>query len=203
LSQRIRRVGFRNGTVASVGASAWRWEASRALYFCLNGFLPAYLCANGREELIGQALTTMNAGQLPASFLLLFAADGLQGKRWPYLALGALFCVCVIGILSSASMWTVFWAGWAGFSCGAALPLSLALAPLLCDNPNGVAPVSAAAFAIAYGFGMLVSLVSGVVWELAGNSGAAFIPIFLGCIPISIAAPKFTRTDPAKTFVQW
>jgi CP family cyanate transporter-like MFS transporter len=194
LPQWNSRLGWRIGlTLGSVTST----------YFCLNGFLPAYLSANGREELIGQALTAMNAGQLPASFLLLFMADRLQGKRWPYLALGALSCVCVIGILSSASTWTVFWAGWAGFSCGAALPLSLALAPLLCDNPNDVAPVSAAAFAIAYGFGMLVSLVSGVAWDLAGNAGAALIPIFLGCIPILIAAPKFTRTDSAKTSIQW
>jgi MFS transporter, CP family, cyanate transporter len=182
------RLGWRIGlTLGSVTST----------YFCLNGFLPAYLNTNGHQELIGEALTALNAGQLPASFLLLLTADRLQGKRWPYLALGALFCVCVVGIMSSASTWTVLWAGLAGFSCGAALPLALALAPLLCDNANDVAPTSAAAFAIAYGFGMVVSLISGAAWDMAGNAGAALIPIFLGCIPILIAAPKFTRREPS------
>jgi len=193
LPQWTSRLGWRIGlTLGSVTST----------YFCLNGFLPAYLSANGRQELIGQALTALNAGQLPASFLLLLLADRLQGKRWPYLALGTLFCVCVIGIMSSAGTWTVFWAGLAGFSCGAALPLALALAPLLCDNSNDVAPTSATAFAIAYGFGMLVSLIAGAAWDLAGNAGAALIPIFLGCIPILIAAPRFARTGTVKAFVQ-
>ncbi len=191
LPQWNSRLGWRIGlTLGSVTST----------YFCLNGFLPAYLSANGRQELIGQALTALNAGQLPASFLLLLLADKLQGKRWPYLALGTLFCVCVIGIMSSAGTWTVFWAGLAGFSCGAALPLALALAPLLCESPKDVAPTSAAAFAIAYGFGMLVSLIAGAAWDLAGNAAAALIPIFLGCIPILIAAPKFTRVGTVKAF---
>jgi CP family cyanate transporter-like MFS transporter len=198
------------GSVVTTGSTRWLpqwnsplgWRIGLTLgsvvstYFCLNGFLPAYLSANGHPELIGQALTAMNAGQLPASFLLLLTADRLQGKRWPYLALGSLFCVCVIGVMSSASMWTVFWAGLAGFSCGAALSLALALAPLLCDNPNDVAATSAAAFAIAYGFGMLVSLSSGAAWDWAGNAGAALIPILLGCTPILITAPKFARRTP-------
>ena len=178
------RLGWRIGlTLGSVTST----------YFCLNGFLPACLNASGRQDLISAALTSLNAGQLPASFLLLLTADRLQGRRWPYLVLGVLFCISVIGVMASASFWTVFWAGLAGFSCGAALPLSLSLAPLLCGNPNDVAPMSAAAIAIGYGFGMLVSLIAGAAWDLAGTASAALIPILLGCIPILIAAPKFTR----------
>lgn len=160
-------------------------------YFCLNGFLPACLSGNGRQELISAALTALNAGQVPASFLLLLTADKLQGKRWPYLMLGVLSSSCVVGIMTSASGWTVFWAGLAGFSLGAALVLALALAPLLCNNPNDVALTSAAAFAISYGFAMLVSLLSGVAWDLAGNVNAALIPILLGSLPILVAAPTF------------
>ncbi|MGA8901706.1 CynX/NimT family MFS transporter [Bradyrhizobium sp.] len=166
-------------------------------YFCLNGFLPACLNGNGHRELTSAALTALNAGQIPASFLMLLAADKLQGKRWPYLMLGVLSSCCVVGIMTSASGWTVFWAGLAGFSLGAALVLALALAPLLCSNPDDVAVTSAAAFAISYGFAMLVSLVSGAAWDLAGNVNAALIPILLGSLPILLAAPTFARTEPA------
>jgi MFS transporter, CP family, cyanate transporter len=166
-------------------------------YFCLNSFLPACLNASGHQELIGEALTALNAGQIPAAFLLLLIADKLQGKRWPFLTLGALFCVCVVGIMASASGWTVFWAGVAGFSCGAALALGLALAPLLCSDPNDVAPTSATALAIGYGFAMLVSFVSGVAWDWAGHAGAALIPILLGCLPILVATPKFATYERA------
>lgn len=162
-------------------------------YFCLNGFLPARLNAAGHQELISAALTGLNAGQVPASFLLLLTADRLQGKRWPYLVLGVLSSVCVVGIMTSASAWTVFWMSLAGFSLGAGLALGLALAPLLCSNPNDVALTSAAAFAIAYGFAMLVSFISGVAWDWAGNVNAALIPILLGSLPILVTVPRFAR----------
>lgn len=180
------RIGLTMGSVTST-------------YFSINGFLPAYLNGNGHQELTSAVLTALNAGQIPASFLLLLAADRLQGKRWPYLVLGALSSCCVVGMMTSASAWTVFWAGLAGFSLGAALVLALALAPLLCSNPDDVAVTSAAAFAISYGFAMLVSLLSGAAWDLAGNVNAAFIPILLGGLPILLTAPKFTRPEATLT----
>jgi MFS transporter, CP family, cyanate transporter len=163
-------------------------------YFCLNGFLPALLNANGHQELVSAVLTALNTGQVPASFLLLLLADRLQGKRWPYLVLGALVSTCVVGIMMSAGSWIVFWAALAGFSGASGLVLGLALAPLLCDNPNDVARTSAAALAIGYGFAMLTSLVSGVAWDLAGSVNAAFVSILLGSLPIFIATPAFART---------
>lgn len=169
--------------------------STTSTYFCLNGFLPACLSGNGRQDLISTALTALNAGQVPASLLLLITADRLQGKRWPLLTLGALISSCVVGIMISASAWTVFWAGLAGFSLAASLVLALALAPLLCDSPDDVALTSASAFAISYGFAMLISFVSGVAWDLAGNVNAAFVPILLGSFPILIAAPTFARKE--------
>ena len=169
--------------------------STTSTYFCLNGFLPAFLNGNGHQDLVSAALTALNAGQVPASFLLLMTADKLQGKRWPLLTLGVLFSTCVVGIMISASAWTVFWAGLAGFSLGASLVLVLALAPLLCTSPNEVALTSAAAFAISYGFAMLISFVSGVAWDMAGNVNAALIPILLGTFPILVAAPRFARKD--------
>ena len=158
-------------------------------YFCVNGFLPAYLNGNGRPDLVSAALTALNLSQLPTSFLLLLIADRLQGKRWPYLLFGFLFILAVIGIMNSASYWTVLWAGLVGFTCGAALVLGLALAPLLCGNPDEVARTSAAAFAISYGFAMLISFLSGAAWDRAGSVDAALIPIFLGTLPILIFTP--------------
>ena len=178
------RIGLTFGSVTST-------------YFCLNGFLPAHLAASSHQELVSATLTALNSGQIPASLLLLVAADRLQGKRWPYMVLGVVSSACVVGIMTTTSAWTIFWAGVAGFSLGAALVLGLALAPMLCDNPNDVARTSAAAFAIAYGFAMLVSFLSGVAWDLAGNVNASLIPILLGSFPIFVAVPKFARPKEA------
>jgi CP family cyanate transporter-like MFS transporter len=170
-----------------------------SIYFGLNGFLPACLNENGRQDLLSAALTALNIGQVPASFFLLLMADKLQGRRWPYLVLGALASSCVVGIMMSAGVWTIFWAGLAGFSLGAGLVLGLALAPLLCEDPNDVALTSAAALSIGYGFAMLTSLLCGMAWDLTGHAHAAMIPILLASLPIFIATPTFARTTRAGT----
>ncbi len=171
--------------------------STMSTYFCLNGFLPAVLNEHGRQDLVSAGLTALNIGQVPASFILLLAADKLQGRRWPYLVLGALASTCIVGIIVSAGAWTIFWAGVAGFSLGSALVLGLALAPLLCEDPSEVALTSAAALAIGYGFAMLISLLSGVAWDLAGHASAALIPILFGSLPIFVATPAFARTTRA------
>lgn len=171
------RIGMMLGSVSSA-------------YFCTNGFLPGYLTENGHPELVGKALTALNFGQVPASFLVMAAADRLQGKRWPYLLCGLLFVVAIAGIMGSAGEWTVFWAGLVGATCGGGLPLCLALAPLLCGHPDDVARTSAAGFAIAYGFAMLVSCCSGAAWDMAGHVDMALVPILLGSLPIIFLAPS-------------
>jgi CP family cyanate transporter-like MFS transporter len=170
------RIGLVLGSVAST-------------YFSTNGFLPAYLNGNGHPELVSTALTALNLGQFPTSFLLLFVADKMQGRLSPYSLLGLSMVACVIGIMSTASDWTVFWAALLGGTCGAALALSLALAPMLCRDPDEVAGTSAAAFAVSYGCAMLVSFTSGVSWDLARNVDAAFIPIVVGTLPMLIVPP--------------
>jgi MFS transporter, CP family, cyanate transporter len=158
-------------------------------FFCINGFLPAYLKENGHSDLISTALTALNLGQVPTSLLLLLAADKVQGRRWPYLLIALSLIGCLIGIMSSASWWTVFWVALVGATCGPALALGLALAPLLCRHPEDVARTSAAALAISFGFAMLISFLSGAAWDMVGNADAALIPIFLGTLPILILTP--------------
>ena len=161
-------------------------------FFCINGFLPAYLTGHGHPELISTALTALNLGQIPTSLLLLLAADKVQGRRWPYVLFGPLLSASVVGIMSSASYWTVFWASLLGATCGVALALGLSLAPLLCRHSDDVARTSAAGFAISFGFAMLISFLSGAVWDLLGKVDAALIPILLGTLPISILTPTLT-----------
>ena len=170
------RIGMMLGSVSSA-------------YFCTNGFLPAYLTGHGHPELVSQALTALNFGQIPASITLLLWADKVQGKRWPYLFVGLLFVACLIEILTTPSEWAVIWAGLIGAGCGWGLTLSLALSPLLCRHPDEVARTSAAAFAIGYGFAMLASFCSGAAWDATGRVDAAFIPILLSTLPIAILAP--------------
>jgi CP family cyanate transporter-like MFS transporter len=169
------RIGLIVGSVASV-------------YFCSNAFIPAYLTDAGRPDLISGALTALNLCQLPASFMLLGIANRIERKRWPYVAFGALALVSVIGLVCTASAWTVAWAGMIGFCCGVSLTLGLALPPLL-SQPDDVARTSAATFVISYGFAMIISLLCGAAWDISGIAGFAFLPIMMGALPVLILAP--------------
>jgi hypothetical protein len=77
-------------------------------------------------------------------------------------------------------------------TCGGALVLGLALAPLLCRHTDEVARTSASAFAISYSFAMLISLLAGAVWDLTGKVDYALIPIVLGILPILVLVPKLS-----------
>jgi MFS transporter, CP family, cyanate transporter len=162
--------------------------STTSTYFAVNAFLPAYLNSVDRADLVSASLTALNSSQIPTSILLLFVADRLQGRRWPYVCFGLLFFVSVTGIVLTTGAAAVVCAGVIGFTCGAALPLAFALSPLLCKDPDDVARTSAAAFAISYGFAMIVSLLGGVAWDISGVAGFAFLPIAIGALPIMLLA---------------
>jgi CP family cyanate transporter-like MFS transporter len=169
-----------------------------ATYFCTNGFLPSYLSETGQSDLVSPALTALNFGQVPASILLMLGADRIEGKRWPYLFVGLLFVASLLGLLASGGAWTVLWSGLIGAGCGWGLSLCLSLSPLLCRDPDDVARTSAAGFAIAYGFAMLVSCCSGAAWDISGHVAATLAPILLSTLPILILAPTLDLRGPAR-----
>ena len=187
---------WRDGLIWRLGLS---FGAANATYFGSNTFLPDYLASHGRPDLISAALSALNFGQLPASFLLLALASRLMRRAWPFVALGFTALTGVIGIASTASAWTVLWAGVLGFSGAGVLVLVLALPPLLCA-PADVAPVAAATMTVSYTLAMIIAVVSGAAWDLTGIPAAAFAP--MGCcalLLIAVAATmRFDTRRPAK-----
>jgi MFS transporter, CP family, cyanate transporter len=177
----IWQLGFLFGSVNSV-------------YFCSNAFLPGHLVDAGRPDLIGSALTALNFGQLPASFVLLAIAGRLERRAWPFVLCALVMLLCVAGIAFTANGWTVAFAGVLGFVIASAMTLGFALPALLAD-PADVARMSAAMFTISYSGALVVSVVSGAAWDLAGSTRAAFLPIALSVLPLLLlpAAIRFHR----------
>jgi MFS transporter, CP family, cyanate transporter len=52
------------------------------LYFASNAFIPGYLHAVGRPDLVTVSLSALNLGQFPASLVLLTMARPLGARRW-------------------------------------------------------------------------------------------------------------------------
>jgi len=179
-------------SVKAVAAPRWMpdWRSSliwrlgvmlgaiNATYFSTNSFIPDYLHYLDRPDLIGPALSALNIGQLPASFLLLVYAGRLTGRTWPYAACGALSLACMPGILFGNGWVIVAAAGVLGFSGGASLTLMLTL-PALLSAPSDTHRVTAGMFTISYSCAVIVPVLSGLSWDVSGIPAMAFVPIGL------------------------
>jgi CP family cyanate transporter-like MFS transporter len=159
-----------------------------AMYFTTNAFIPDYLHHIGRADLTSSALTALNTGQLPASFLLLAFASKLERRAWPYVACGVICIAAVLSIVFGDESMVVGGAGVLGFAAAAILVLMLALPPLLTD-PDDVHRLSAGMFTISYSCAVIVPIISGVGWDLTGIPAVAFAPIGLAALLLIRLAP--------------
>ncbi|MFZ1952157.1 MAG: MFS transporter [Pseudolabrys sp.] len=163
-----------------------------ATYFATNAFIPDYMRSSGQSEWISAALTGLNSGQLPASFLLLAFASRLERKVWPYVTSGLLCLIATGGIVFGTGAWVVAAATLQGFSAAAILILVLALPPLL-SPPDDVHRVTAAMFTISYSCAVVVPVISGLAWDLTGIASTTFLPIALCGIVLVIVAPAINH----------
>ena len=166
-----------------------------AMYFTANAFLPDYLHHLGRADLVSAALTALNVGQIPASFLLLAVAGRLERSTWPLVVCGAGALAAIVGIAVLPGPEIVACAAILGFFAAAILILMLALPPLLAP-PDDVHRVSAAMFTISYSCAVITPIFSGLLWDLTGVPHAAFVPLGVCAIVLMGLAP--TIRLPAK-----
>ena len=159
-----------------------------ASYFTTNAFLPDYLNSRGLGDWISAALTGLNAGQLPASALLLMFAGRLQMKIWPYVVCG-LFCTLAVGgVVFGSGPVVVLSTTLTGFFAAGILVLTLALPPLLAP-PDDVHRVTAAMFTISYSCAVIVPVISGLAWDSTGIGAFAFVPIAACGVILALLAP--------------
>jgi MFS transporter, CP family, cyanate transporter len=153
------------------------------IYFVSNAFLPDYVIAQGRPDLVGAALTALNVGQLPAAFLLLGLAGPLVTRPWAYAATGLASLAALIGMVTSHGAGIVVFAGLLGFTNALTLTLALAL-PSMLSAPDDVHRTSAGMFTISYSCAMLLSIVGGWLWDFTAKPVASFAPVALCAIVI-------------------
>jgi MFS transporter, CP family, cyanate transporter len=185
----------RDGALAADGRRWWPdwrdplvWRLSfmlggvNTIYFGTNTFLPDYLTSLGRPDLIASALTALNFCQLPASLLMLWAAQKLARRRWPFIALGTLVLASVLGILAAPDG-AIVWSGIIGFANAAMLVLMLALPPLL-SAPDDVHRMSAAMFTISYPCAVIIPILAGIAWDATALPEVSFVAVGLCALAI-------------------
>ena len=149
-----------------------------ATYFVTNAFLPDLVTAAGRADLVSAALTALNLGQLPASFLMLPLAERLVLRPWAYVATGLLSFLSVAGLLLAAGLWIVFWAAVLGFTGAVTLILALAL-PSILSAPDDVHRTTAGMFTVSYSCAMALSVIVGWLWDFTRVPIAGLAPVAL------------------------
>jgi CP family cyanate transporter-like MFS transporter len=159
------------------------------LYFASNAFIPDYLHAVGRPDLVTAVLAALNLGQLPASFLLLVMPRWFDDKA-------AIVAVQIVGLVGAAILliagpWlSVIGAGVIGFCCAFTLIITLALPPRLAATAD-VHRLSAGMFAIGYTFSCLVPPLGGAIWDASGHPAAAFLAPAAAAAIVLIAVLSF------------
>lgn len=168
------------------------------LYFSANAFIPDYLHATGRPELVGPCLSALNIGQLPASAIILVFARRLTGSRAALVA-STLLAATGIALFLARPDLAVIATSIIGFCGGIQLVLSLALPPLLAP-PHEVHRMSAGMFAIGYLTSFAVPPIGGAIWDLTGVPATAFAAAG-ACIALAFASAAslsdLPRTAPA------
>jgi CP family cyanate transporter-like MFS transporter len=155
-----------------------------AMYFGANAFIPDYLHAVGKPHLVGPALTALNAGQLPASLLVLILAQRLAGRKEPLLAIGPVALLALAAFLLGPPAAMLAGVAMLGFLGAFVLVLTLALPPLLA-KPDEVHRLSAGMFAIGYSCSFFVPLIGGAVWDATNVPATAFFPVVAGAVTVA------------------
>jgi MFS transporter, CP family, cyanate transporter len=169
-------------------------------YFVTNAFLPDFVIAAGRPDLVSAALTAINFGQLPGSMLMLMLASRLVRRPAAYVVTASVCVTCLIGIMVMSGAWIVFWSGLLGCAVGVALNLALALPPIL-SAPGDVHRVSAGMFTIGYTFPVLVAVLGGWLWDYTGLPIAGFAPVLLFQFAVMTVAWSVKPADRPTTVV--
>ncbi|HEV2303756.1 MAG TPA: MFS transporter [Stellaceae bacterium] len=149
------------------------------LYFSTNAFIPDYLHAIGQKGLVSLALGALNAGQLPASLVILLWARSLQKSRVPFVAMPLVGVLGLLLLPLQVRPVAVLGAGIVGFACAFVLILTLALPPQLVAARE-VHRLSAGMFAIGYSLSFLIPLLGGAVWDATRLPAGAFAGSAIG-----------------------
>ncbi len=165
-----------------------------AIYFGANAFLPDYLHAIGRPQLLDAVLTAVNAGQLPASLLVIAFGRYLVRRRLPFVAMALLALIGLAALLVPSGLSIVVAGGVIGFASAFCLILALALPPLLVTSDD-VHRLAAGMLALGYTITSVVPYAGGAVWDALQVPEAALLPGIAGVVIIAAVATTLRLDD--------
>lgn len=171
--------------------------SNNSAYFSTNAFLGDYLASTGKPELLGPALAWLNGAQIVTPFMLLFMAERIQRRAWPFLTFGPILLVSFFGLMFVPSTLAIIVAAsLVGFTTAVTLIAILALPPLLAA-PADLPRTAAGMFTVSYATAIVVPTVSGALWDATGTPRTVFIPLCLCALVLSMLGASLAHYRPA------
>lgn len=155
------------------------------VYFGMNGWIANYNRALRLDEITPVALSTLNAAQLPVSFAVTLFAQRLAGRRWPFVAAGAVCVLALAGWVLTPHALEPLWAGLLGGASSCVFVLGLALPPLLA-GPGEVARLTGLTLTLSYGVAFVGPLAGGGLWDAFGLPILAFLPVAVAGVALIV-----------------
>ena len=174
---------FRDSRVWKIGIFQ---SASSLTYFGANTFIPDYLHAIGRPELVAPCLSALNIGQLPASLIIGLIPLRIVGRRETSLLVAAGIIAALAAFIVAPGIPSIVASATFGLCAAYILVLSFALPPLIAQGPD-VGRLSAGTFTIGYAISFLITELAGAVWDFTHQPVLAFLPlIFAAAIVVAL-----------------
>jgi CP family cyanate transporter-like MFS transporter len=168
------------------------FACNNSIYFGANAFLPDYLAAQGRGDLISASLGVISGAQLVASFILILVGERLERRAWPFLVFGSLACASLLALMVASGVAVVVLAAVLGFATAVSFVILLAL-PAVLTPPHDVHRTAAGMFTISYTFGVMVPTLGGAIWDLTGAPWAAFTPLAACAVILTLTGLRLMR----------
>jgi MFS transporter, CP family, cyanate transporter len=176
--------------------------AGSLVYFGMNSWIPSYNQAIHFAELTPAVLTILNVAQLPSSIAVTLFAQRLLGRRWPFVAAGAVCVVSSAGWVFTPAPLEPLWAALLGASSALVFTLGIALPPLLAA-PAEVARLTGITISLTYAVAFVGPLIGGQLWDLFQLPAIAFLPVALASVALIVlgallpAPPDTALSSPA------
>ena len=191
--------GSQPGSVSKVGGRWWpdfkdplvwllglTFGTNNSPFFATNAFLGDYLASEGKFSLLGSALGWLNGAQIVAPFVLLFMADRLQRRAWPFVTLGPLLLLSFLGLIFEPSDLMInICAALIGLTTAVTLTAILALPPLLSTSAD-LPRTTAGMFTISYTTAIVIPTISGALWDVTGKPWTAFVPLCICAVALTV-----------------
>jgi MFS transporter, CP family, cyanate transporter len=171
--------------------------SNNSAYFSTNAFLGDYLASTGKPELLGPALAWLNGAQIVTPFLLLFMAERIQRRAWPFLIFGPVLLVSFLGLMFLPSTLAIIvCAALVGLTTAITLIAILSLPPLLVA-PADLPRTAAGMFTVSYATAIVIPTISGALWDATGTPWTVFVPLCLCALVLSTLGGALARYRPA------